>query len=272
MEGLAGDMISTQNQAGPADLADLNTKCSRRVARCRDNKSHTPAPKTPRMTTTTSFSTAEHRWSAVVSRNPDATHSFVYAVKTTRIYCRPDCKARLARRANVFFYNSGLLAEEAGYRACKRCKPELQAAREEDPLVAKIRHAVSLVEESALRGHKIALTELATQVGLSKWHLQRVFTKLKGLSPYQMSNSILNTIEAEADGMPTPVAELDYYVPDAPFHPFADDFPLTPVSLDAQEFEAFDWAQAESEQAGVDDVLRDLFPELYIETPAWTPS
>ena len=136
-------------------------------------------PITQSKMSTSRFTSSQQRWSAVVSRNPDAVGSFVYAVKTTKIYCKPDCKARLARQANVNFYDSGPLAEEAGFRACKRCKPELIASQQEDPLLGKIRHAVYLVEDSASRGIKISLGELSSEVGLSKWHLQRVFTKRK---------------------------------------------------------------------------------------------
>ncbi len=54
---------------------------------------------------------------------PPQTGAFMYAVRTTKIFCRPVCKARLARRANVVFYSSALEAQKAGFRPCKRCKP-----------------------------------------------------------------------------------------------------------------------------------------------------
>ncbi|KAG9800878.1 hypothetical protein KCU95_g235, partial [Aureobasidium melanogenum] len=66
------------------------------------------------------FSTPSSRWQALVTRNPAANNKFVYCVRTTRIYCRPICKARLARRANVEFFATPFEAENAGYRACKR--------------------------------------------------------------------------------------------------------------------------------------------------------
>src|ERR1700743_418578 len=144
-----------------------------RVSICRHPTTARPlTAKIPKMTMS-AFSTPQERWSAIVSRNPNAVGAFVYAVKTTGIYCRPDCKARLARQANVVLFTTGPLAAEAGYRACKRCKPDLLESLEEDPLFCKIRHAVCLVEENASRGQKISLQELSQQVGLSKWHLLR---------------------------------------------------------------------------------------------------
>jgi methylphosphotriester-DNA--protein-cysteine methyltransferase len=214
--------------------------------------------------TTRIFSTPQERWSAIVSRNPDAAAAFVYAVKTTGIYCRPDCKARLARRANILFFDSGPLAEEAGYRACKRCKPELLASQQEDPLFGKIRHAVYLVEDHASRGQKISLGSLSQQVGLSKWHLLRVFRRIQGLSPHEMATAIINALETEVDasqesGMPQAESDTAAGTEVSPgeAHP-----PMT-ASWNAQGLGTLsdDWGG--SDNAEVDDVLRDLFPELY---------
>ncbi|EXJ59565.1 hypothetical protein A1O7_03711 [Cladophialophora yegresii CBS 114405] len=215
--------------------------------------------------TMTVFSNPQQRWSAIVSRNPNAAGAFVYAVKTTGIYCRPDCKARLARRANILFFDSGPLAKEAGYRACKRCKPELLAAQQEDPLSGKIRRAVFLVEEHASRGQKISLGNLSRQVGLSKWHLLRVFRRIQGLSPHEMSTAIINAIESEIDGSQAPellqagsdnAARTDSISCDK-----LD--PPTWSSWDVQKHEGMNWDWGSPEHAEVDDVLRDLFPELY---------
>ncbi|KAF2222242.1 metal binding domain of Ada-domain-containing protein [Elsinoe ampelina] len=64
------------------------------------------------------------RWAAVVGRDKTFDGAFVYCVKSTNIYCRPTCAARLARRANVHFCDTAQEAEVAGFRPCKRCKPE----------------------------------------------------------------------------------------------------------------------------------------------------
>lgn len=216
--------------------------------------------------TTATFSSPQDRWSAISSRNPDAVGVFVYAVKTTGIYCRPDCKARLARQANIVFFESGPQAEDAGYRACKRCKPDLLASEEEDPLLAKIRHAVELVEETASRGQKISLQELSTQVGLSKWHLQRVFKKIQGLSPHELSITIMNAVVGEAECRMQPVATASGSQTSTSDNERATSNPQDEPSQTQQNQDAVDWTGGESGSAEVDDVLRDLFPELYVET------
>ncbi|KKY15717.1 putative dna repair and transcription factor ada [Diplodia seriata] len=73
------------------------------------------------------YTTPHARWRALATRDPHAHTSFVYAVRSTRIYCRPTCPARLARRANIDFYDSAAAAVTAlpGYRACKRCRPDV---------------------------------------------------------------------------------------------------------------------------------------------------
>lgn len=216
--------------------------------------------------TTTAFSSPQDRWSAISSRNPDAVGVFVYAVKTTGIYCRPDCKARLARQANIVFFESGPQAEEAGYRACKRCKPDLLASEEEDPLLAKIRHAVELVEETASRGQKISLHELSAQVGLSKWHLQRVFKKIQGLSPHELSIAIMNAVVGEAESKVQPAALASGSQTSPSDNERATSNPQDESSQTQQDQDVMDWTETESGTAEVDVVLRDLFPELYVET------
>jgi methylphosphotriester-DNA--protein-cysteine methyltransferase len=181
-------------------------------------------PSAPTSTPTSSsvdpalYSTPDARWTAVRTRDKTAVGAFIYGVKTTGVYCRPDCKARLARRANVEFYADMAEAERAGFRACKRCKPNAPPGQEVDPVLAKIRAAVELVKERAARGQKITLQELSSQVGLSKWHLQRVFTKMKGMSPRAMSNSIMSSIENEqqASASTTRTAARQRSIPPTP--------------------------------------------------------
>src|SRR3954468_19355199 len=66
----------------------------------------------------------ENRWRAVERRDRSADGTFVYAVRTTGVYCRPSCSARRARRENVEFHSTPAEAERAGFRACKRCRPD----------------------------------------------------------------------------------------------------------------------------------------------------
>src|SRR4051794_3288916 len=67
---------------------------------------------------------ADTQWHAVETRDASADGTFVYAVQTTGIYCRPACPSRLARRENVQFFDTPAAAAGMGFRACKRCKPD----------------------------------------------------------------------------------------------------------------------------------------------------
>lgn len=115
-------------------------------------------------------------WQAVATRDGIADGRFVYAVVTTGIYCRPSCPARRPRRDNVRFFTSCVDAEQAGFRACKRCRPEGAA----DPRVAVVAAACRTIEAS-LTPPKLA--ELATAAGMSRFHFQRLFREVAGVTP-----------------------------------------------------------------------------------------
>src|SRR5204862_2134297 len=83
------------------------------------------------------FSSDSVRWAAVVGRDRRADGVFYYSVRTTGVYCRPSCAARLAKRDNIRFFRTVEQAERAGYRACKRCKPK------DGPLAQQHRDAVA---------------------------------------------------------------------------------------------------------------------------------
>ena len=116
-------------------------------------------------------------WTAVIQRNRRFDGHFVYAVTSTRIYCRPSCPSRRPRREHAMFFRMPDLAEQAGYRACRRCDP---------------RSAVSLTERRVqhvrryLEAHfdtPVTLKTLAREVGMSPCHLQRTFKQFIGVSP-----------------------------------------------------------------------------------------
>jgi len=124
------------------------------------------------------YNNDHERWKAIVRRDPNADGKFYYSVRTTGVYCRPSCAARLARRENVQFHISGEAAEQAGFRACKRCQPNGQALAEwHAATVAKACRLIKNAEKTP------ALATLATMVGMSPFHFHRVFTKLVGLTP-----------------------------------------------------------------------------------------
>lgn len=152
------------------------------------------------------------RWQAVQDRDAAADGLFVYAVKTTKIYCRPICKARLARRANVSFYDTGREAQDAGFRACKRCKPELAGYMPEELAVRKIRAFVE--EQQRRRGQgikfstpdsRLSLSQMARQTGLSKWHFHRVFKRCVGATPSEFlrSGSTAAAVSSTSQSPPT---------------------------------------------------------------------
>ncbi len=121
----------------------------------------------------------EDAWrEAVRRRDPAFDGAFVFAVKTTGVYCRPSCKSRPAKRENVSFYPSAEAAERAGYRACKRCRPDQLGAP--DPQVEAVRRAC---ERIAAAEEAPSLADLAARAGLSPFHFHRVFKKVTGVTP-----------------------------------------------------------------------------------------
>ncbi len=118
------------------------------------------------------------RWQAVVRRDPTADGKFYYSVRTTGVYCRPTCPARLANRKNVLFHITCQEAEEAGFRPCKRCKPTEGSLAERHALI--VARACRVIEEADT---VLSLNELATFVGMSRHHFHRMFKKHTGITP-----------------------------------------------------------------------------------------
>ena len=124
------------------------------------------------------FATDEERWAAVVRRDRSADGVFYYSVETTGVYCRPACAARLARRENVRFHSTGEAAERAGFRPCKRCRPNEPAlAEQRSAAVAKACHLIESVAELP------NLDALAETAGMSRFHFHRVFKAITGVTP-----------------------------------------------------------------------------------------
>lgn len=116
-------------------------------------------------------------WKAVRANDTRFDGAFVLGVKTTGIYCKPSCRARLPKRENVDFYSSPETAESRGFRACKRCRPREVAFV--DPQTEKVIKACELIE----RDEFLSLEDLAAAVGSSSFHLQRSFKEIIGISP-----------------------------------------------------------------------------------------
>lgn len=118
----------------------------------------------------------DEAWRAVLARDAARDGAFVYAVRTTGVYCRPSCPSRRPRRENVAFYAGPAEAERDGYRACARCGPGAPPGAE-----AAVRRAVALLD--AATDERLSLADLARSAGLSPFHLQRTFKRIVGLSP-----------------------------------------------------------------------------------------
>nr|WP_145536317.1 bifunctional DNA-binding transcriptional regulator/O6-methylguanine-DNA methyltransferase Ada [Yersinia alsatica] len=122
--------------------------------------------------------TQDSRFIAVINRDKAADGQFVYAVKTTGVYCRPSCSSRQAKAEHIEFFADNHAAELAGYRPCKRCRPtELS---QEQQHAEKISQACRLIEQAET---PFKLEELAAKLGLSAFHFHRLFKAFTGLTP-----------------------------------------------------------------------------------------
>jgi AraC family transcriptional regulator of adaptative response/methylated-DNA-[protein]-cysteine methyltransferase len=118
------------------------------------------------------------RWTAVVSHDPAFDGAFVYSVKTTGVYCRPTCPARRAKPENVAFHGTSADAERAGFRPCRRCRPnEASRGAQHAALVAAACRTLAASEEP------LTLDALAAAAGISPFHFHRVFKSITGLTP-----------------------------------------------------------------------------------------
>ena len=133
---------------------------------------------TSRETDSPPFAGDAERWAAVERRDRGADGAFYYSVRTTGVYCRPSCAARLARRENVRFHASCEEAEAAGFRPCKRCRPnEAALAVRRAAAVAKACRLIETAEEMP------NLDALAGSAGMSRFHFHRVFRTITGVTP-----------------------------------------------------------------------------------------
>lgn len=125
------------------------------------------------------YSTEDERWRAVRDRDSAADGYFVFVVRTTGLYSRPSCVARSARRENVVYFATIEQARAAGYRPCRRCRPdEPDLSRQ---YAAAVTRACRIVEESA---HPLNLDDIARKVGFSRFHFHRVFKAYTGITPH----------------------------------------------------------------------------------------
>jgi len=138
---------------------------------------------------TSSTLTDDDMWQAVLTRDPSADGRFLYAVVSTGIYCRPSCSSRRPKRENVRFFDLPQAAEQAGFRACRRCHPQDQAFA--DPQIERVRLTCQFIERWLDDGEDglPTLPRMAAEVGGSPHHLQRTFKRLLGVSPAEYADA-----------------------------------------------------------------------------------
>ena len=125
-------------------------------------------------------------WQQVLARDASADGQFVYAVRSTRIFCRPSCPSRRPTRKNVTFFPSSIAAEAAGYRACKRCEPALATPRP-DPQAQAVATVTSYLTEHATERTRLA--DVAKATGVPRLTILRGFKRVLGVSPGQFARA-----------------------------------------------------------------------------------
>jgi AraC family transcriptional regulator, regulatory protein of adaptative response / methylphosphotriester-DNA alkyltransferase methyltransferase len=116
-------------------------------------------------------------WTAITESDSSYDETFIYAVKTTGIYCRPSCRSRVPNRGNARIFKNSYIAMKEGYRPCKRCKPDGESL----PAKEWVRQIAAWIENNY--SAPITLSEIAELFHGSPFHLQRVFKRVQGISP-----------------------------------------------------------------------------------------
>ena len=119
----------------------------------------------------------DEMWEKIMACDRKYDGLFFTAVKTTKIYCRPSCRSRKPKKVNVEFYQHIHEVEKAGYRACKRCQPDI----EHSPNIDLVRNVISFLINHYKQ--KILLQDIADYVGLSPYYLERLFKQETGETP-----------------------------------------------------------------------------------------
>ncbi len=167
---------------------------------------------------------SEMQWQQVVTRDARQDGRFVFAVRTTGVYCRPSCPSRRPRRDSVEFFADPQQAERAGYRACLRCKPTQISA----PAQAVLRARQLLDEADGV----MTLAEMSKRVGVSPFHLQRLFKRATGLSPreYQSARRMQQVKHGlrKGDDVTTALYDAGYGSPSRLYEKSAQHLGMTP--------------------------------------------
>lgn len=119
----------------------------------------------------------DEMWERIIACDRTYDGLFYTAVKTTKIYCRPSCRSRKPKKVNVEFFFDMKEVEEAGYRACKRCQPEV----EHSPHIGVIRNVIAFLVKNYKQ--RLVLQDIADHVGVSSYYLERLFKQETSETP-----------------------------------------------------------------------------------------
>jgi AraC family transcriptional regulator of adaptative response/methylated-DNA-[protein]-cysteine methyltransferase len=129
--------------------------------------------------------TDDELWQAVMARDSRFDGTFVFAVSSTKIYCRPSCPSRRPQRERVSYFRLPEAAEQAGFRACRRCHPKRITST--DPQIEMVQRACRYIEKQDETS--VTLADLGKHVRISAFHLQKVFKKVMGITPRQYADA-----------------------------------------------------------------------------------
>ncbi|MGH9356849.1 MAG: bifunctional transcriptional activator/DNA repair enzyme AdaA, partial [Terriglobia bacterium] len=145
-------------------------------------------------------------WRAIEARDREFDRVFVYGVLSTGIYCLPSCPSRRPKRDRVVFFRSSAMAQESGFRPCRRCNPE--GDRRPNRGVRRAEDVCRYLEAHA--GERITLRQLGAQFGANPFHLQRTFKQVMGISPREYAGARRMSAVKKSLRNGKPVAEALY--------------------------------------------------------------
>ncbi|KAI0816096.1 metal binding domain of Ada-domain-containing protein [Xylaria sp. FL0064] len=219
----------------------------------------------PKSAHSSSSAIDETRWRLVVAHTP--TSDFLYAVLSTGIFCRTSCPSRRPRRSNVRFFESASSAVAAGFRACRRCRPESTDSSHESPRASAEKQVEAACEFMHQRKGEAQLLEVAAHVGLSPRYFHGLFKQILGTTP----GAYAAAIRSESSTPMTPATAVLYSTPSgSDFGNATDPAQLIPIddtacnipSVESQQITC-DWLPGSFENSGCTDLDQVLCSDWF---------